>query len=499
MSSMASPVVIMLAEQRTAPGGDARDASVGGVFAAAVPFMISSGAFAFKLFCDRIMLAWHSERAMIAALSAGMSAFMLASLFTGTAGYVASLVAQYNGAGRPEKIGASVWQSIFFGVAAGLFVAVAGLALAPAFGWIGHEPALAGEESIYFSLLTSGSVVSLVNISLMCFWIGRKKTWSAVGINAIAIFVNILLDWLLIFGRNGVPNLERLSPPLAWAGGFLNALAAGLDIPAMGIAGAGVAGLAADCLKAGILFFLFLRPANRERYGTFSGCAYDSGIARNFLRFGMGNGMQLLLTIGAFSVFNAIIGKYAVATDGVNVATASGIAFSVNSLAFIPMLGLGTAAAMLVGHGVGAGDVAYARRVVGSARMLAIGYIAVVFALFTAFPGPIVRLFNQAGALDARTRELAAVFLWFAAVFFVADSLSLLYGSVIRGAGDTAYAMKIMAVTGWGVCALPCLAAFHLGAGAATLWCIVIVYAFSTAAAYYQRYRQGKWQTMRII
>ena len=163
------------------------------------------------------------------------------------------------------------------------------------------------------------------------------------------------------------------------------------------------------------------------------------------------------------------------------------------------MLGLGTAAAMLVGHGVGAGDVAYARRVAGSSRILAFGYIAIVFALFTVFPGPLVALFNQAGNLDAQTQELATTFLWFAAIFFVADSHSLLYGSVIRGAGDTVYAMKIMAVTGWGVFALPCLAAFHLGAGATTLWCIIIVYASSTAVAYYQRYRQGKWHTMRVI
>ena len=67
----------------------------------------------------------------------------------------------------------------------------------------------------------------------------------------------------------------------------------------MGIAGAGIAGIAADCLKVGILFLLFLRATNRRRYGTLSGCVYDSGITRNLLRFGMGNGIQLLLTIAA--------------------------------------------------------------------------------------------------------------------------------------------------------------------------------------------------------
>ena len=159
----------------SAPAADGRDGSVGGVFAASIPFAISSRAFAFKLFCDRVMLAWHSDRAMIAALSAGMSAFMLASLFIGTAGYVASLVAQYHGAGRLKQIGASVWQSIFFSVASGLLIAAAGLLLAPAFGWIGHDPDLAGKERIYFTLLTSGAMATLASISLTCFWVGRKK------------------------------------------------------------------------------------------------------------------------------------------------------------------------------------------------------------------------------------------------------------------------------------------------------------------------------------
>ena len=68
------------------------------VFTIAFPLIMSSGTFAVKLFSDRMMLAWYSEHAIAAALSGGMTAFMLCSFFMGLANYGNAFVAQYSGA-----------------------------------------------------------------------------------------------------------------------------------------------------------------------------------------------------------------------------------------------------------------------------------------------------------------------------------------------------------------------------------------------------------------
>lgn len=451
-----------------------RSGSLGEVFRTAAPFILSSGVGAVKIFSDRLMLAWYSDVSMVAALTGGMAAFLLASPFLGIAAYASSFVSQYHGAGWKSKIGVCVWQSLLISLASGLLVALMGMAVCPVFGTLGHSPGLASEETAYFLALTGGSVLTLAGVSLSCFWTGRGKTWVVLGVNLGALAVSLGLNGILIFG----------------AGRFL---------PALGILGAAAATLTADGLKAAVLLALFLRRDNRRIYRTRPERLREPAVAGRLLRFGLGNGVQLLLGIGAFSIFHVLMGSYGYDAKNAVIATASGIAFSITSLAGIPLLGLGTAVSLLVAKGLGGGDAEYARRAVRSARILAALYAAGVSLAFLAFPADLIAVFNMTNRVTGETAGLAASFLGMAALFFVADSMSVLYGGAVRGAGDTAFAMKVMAATGCGLFALPCLAAFLLGADAFILWGLAILYAFCTALLYRRRYREGKWERLLII
>lgn len=456
-------------------------ATIGEILRVALPFVVSSGAFTIKLFCDRVMLAWHSDLAMYAALSAGTAAFMVAALFIGISGYVSAFVAQYHGAGQNYKIGVSVWQSVILSLAFGVLIAGLGRLLAPAFFLAGHPAELAALEAEYFRLLTAGAVFSLINTSLMCFWIGRKKTWTVVAVNLAAIGANILLNRGLIFGCSWSPSAALI-----------------LSCPPLGLRGAGLATVSSDALKTAALFALFLKPAHRLRFATWPGRLFDPALAARLLRLGAGNGLQLGLSLAALAFFHLLIGLYGPGPGGVDVAVASGIAFSLNGAAVIPLIGLGTAAAVLVGHGLGAGDADYARRVVGKIRLVALIYMVLISTLFIVFPRPLIAFFDRGGGLSASTVDLTAILLWFSAAVFVADGWSMLYGSAIRGAGDTGYAAKVSAITGL-MLAPPCLAAYFLGAGAIVLWGIAAAYAAARALAYYLRYQRGAWQKMGLV
>ena len=76
----------------------------------AVPLIVSMSALTVMQFVDRMFLLWHSKDEMAAAMPAGMVQFMLVCFPMGVASYVSTFVAQYRGAGRPERIGAAVWQ-----------------------------------------------------------------------------------------------------------------------------------------------------------------------------------------------------------------------------------------------------------------------------------------------------------------------------------------------------------------------------------------------------
>ena len=486
-----------MSNTETAP---VRTGRLGEVFKIAFPLIMSSGTFAFKLFCDRMMMAWYSENSIAAALSAGMTAYMLTSFFMGLANYGNAFVAQYSGAARHDRTGLAVWQSMLFSLAAGMLLAIVGTLTAHGFhDWIGHPAALAQEESAYYLILCSGSVFSLLNSSIMCFWTGRNKTWTVVIVGFASIFLNVAGNWVLIFGAEGTPYLNQGPWPLPWIGDVLNGIAAWSGAPAMGVIGAGIATVATDAVSVLAFLVLFLREGNRREYGTFPARIFDLKLMRRMLRFGFGNGMQLFIDIAAFAIFNLIMAKYAVTALGANVAAASGVAISVNGIAFIPMLGLGAAASILVGHGIGSRDIAFAKRAVKSARILIMSYMAVMCFLFEVKPDVLVSIFSPGDAMNEATRALARNFLRFAGAFCLADGFFILYGNAIRGAGDTKFSMYVMAFSGWALFAIPCLVAFSLGAGYYVLWGILVFSVFSSAGIFYWRYRQGKWQDMKVI
>lgn len=485
-----------MSNTETAP---VRTGKLGEVFAVAFPLIMSSGTFAFKLFCDRMMMAWYSERSIAAALSAGTTAFMLSSFFMGVANYGNAFVAQYSGAERHDRTGLAVWQSMLFSLAAGLLIAVIGAFTYPFFGLIGHPPELAFEEEAYYLVLTSGNVFALLNSSIMCFWTGRNKTWTVVIVGFISIFLNVALNWALIFGAAGSPYLNNGPWPLPVIGDGLNYCAQWIGSPSMGVVGAGVATVATDVLSVGIFLVLFFRERYRKEYGTLPHKVFNPSLMKRMLKYGFGNGMQMLLDIGAFAIFNLLMGFYGLTLAGGNVAAASGIAISVNGVAFIPMLGLGAAASIMVGHGIGSRDIPFAMRAVKNARILMVSYMVLMCILFEIKPELLVSIFSPGDAMNAETRRLAIHFVRFAGAFCIADGFFILYGNAIRGAGDTKFSMYVMAISGWGVFAIPCLVAFKLGASFYVLWCIIVFSAFVSAAVFYLRYRQGKWKQMKVI
>ncbi len=476
-----------------------RTGRLGEVFRIAFPLIMSSGTFAFKLFCDRMMMAWYSDRSIAAALSAGMTSFMLVSFFMGVANYANAFVAQYSGAERHERTGLAVWQTLLFSLAAGLFLVAAGRFMSPIFLAIGHAPDLAREEEAYFLVLMSGAVFALLNSGLMCFWTGRNKTWTVVAVGFASIFLNVVMNWALIFGAAGTAHMAGAPWPLAAVGNWMNGFAAWLGAPAMGVTGAGIATIGTDAASVLVFLVLFLRRGNRRWFGTWPARVFDPDLMRRMLRFGSGNGMQMVLDIGAFAVFNLLMGLYGIAAAGANIAAASGIAISVNGAAFIPMLGLGAAASIMVGHGIGSRDIGYATRAVRSARVLILTYMAVMCILFEFLPGFLVSIFAPGESMNPATRQMAVNFLRFAGAFTITDGFFILYSSAVRGAGDTKFSMYVMGFCGWFLFAIPCLVAYWLGADHYFLWSVLVLYALSAAGIFYWRYRQGKWKDMKVI
>ncbi len=121
-----------------------------------LPLVVSMGSQTLMLFTDRVFLAGYSLDAIAAALPAGIMSFFCTCFFLGVASYVNVFVAQYTGAGQPEKVAASVWQGLYFSLFSGLFLAAFWLLAEVIFALGGHPPRAHRETPISGVIMASG-------------------------------------------------------------------------------------------------------------------------------------------------------------------------------------------------------------------------------------------------------------------------------------------------------------------------------------------------------
>ena len=110
------------------------------LLAVAMPLVISSGSVTLMYVVDRIFLTWHSSEALAAAMPASMVHWSLLSIPFGVAMYTNTFVSQYDGAQRPDRIAASLWQAIYLAVVAGFLLALFTPLAGPIFEWGNHDP-----------------------------------------------------------------------------------------------------------------------------------------------------------------------------------------------------------------------------------------------------------------------------------------------------------------------------------------------------------------------
>ncbi len=127
----------------------------------------------------------------------------------GTAVFTETFVAQYYGAKQFDKIGAVMWQGIYVGLIGATFHLLFIPLAVPLFHMIGHEPAVISMEIIYYQTLCLGAGAVISSGAVAGFFAGRGKTKQVMIATLFQTCVNIILDYVLIFGNLGAPALRN--------------------------------------------------------------------------------------------------------------------------------------------------------------------------------------------------------------------------------------------------------------------------------------------------
>lgn len=434
----------------------------------AAPLMIMTFSTYAMLFADRMILSRYGVEAMNASVVAGAiyAIFMFSALSLSLIAEV--FVGQHNGANRLQRIGEPVWQMLWF--------ALMTTAIFWPIGYFFGDILLTKEATSmgipYFKwIMLFGPAVPMIG-ALSAFNVGRGKTIAVTVIAALGNALNILLDYLFVFGVDGL-------------------------IPSMGISGAAIATGIAQVSQVIVLFILFLKPKNRAKYGT-ADFRFKKKEFLNCIKIGGPNAVSFAMGIASWAFFSDLI-----ATTGLVYMTALTICQNYFFLFCFISEGIGKAVTTITANLIGAKNITMITKLIRSAIGLHCIFIVLLAIPFVIYSSPLIDLYvannpSTQGLTGLREMvENSLLWLW---IMYIFNGLFWIFMSQLTAAGDTKFIMYLNMASGWLFLLFPAyLFISVLGYSPTLSWKIIAFYLFMLTSAIFLRYRSEKWRKCDIL
>jgi MATE family multidrug resistance protein len=409
---------------------------------------------------DTIMLGWYGVVALAAGVLGASTFFVIFIFGSGFAKAVMPMVAAARGRGdetqvrRVARMG--LWLSILFSIA-----------IYPFFWWsepvllaLGQAPAVSALGGDYLRIAGLGIGPALLVMVLKSYLAALERTQVVLWVTVAAIPLNAALNWALIFGNWGAPEL-------------------GVTGSAIATVLVQVASLIILCLYAGLLpslrvyqlFTRFWRP--------------DWQAFADVFRLGWPMGLTGLAESGLFHASAIMMGWI-----GTVQLAAHGIALEITALTFMVHVGLSSAVTIRTGGYFGSGDVGAMRLGAKIGIASSALFAALTMILFLTFAEPFVSVFLRA---DEPQRiaiiGVGTLLLACAALFQFADSMQVMALGLLAGVQDTRVPMIFAAVSYW-VIGIPVsyMLAFPLGLGPVGIWLGLVVGLMAAAISLMARF-----------
>ncbi len=385
----------------------------------------------------------------LAAVALGNFWWMTVALFgAGVVMAIDPVVSQAMGARDSDAVALGVQRGL---VLAGIMAVVSSLLLLP----IEAMLRLMGQPAEVVPLAATWALVQIPSMLPFFAFVALRQTLQAqhqVRPVLIAVLignlVNAALNWVLIYGNLGVAPLGAVGSSISTT--------IGRYVMTLTLLGFGWKHLVPA-----------LKPWRPE-------AARWAPIGR-MLAIGIPIGVHQFFEIVAFGGALVIIGLL-----GTTPLAGHEITISLAALTYMVPLGVNAAAAVLVGHAIGRGDLDGARREASAALACGVGFMALSALVLLSFPHTLAGIFSS----DAGVVAIAAVLIPIAGVFQIFDGVQGVSSGILRGAGDTRVPMLVN-LTVYVVIGLPLGAWLCLGAGygAQGMWWGLVVALAAAAGA----------------
>ncbi len=407
---------------------------------------------------DSVMLGWYAVEALAAVTLAFSTSFVLFIVGSGFAFAVLPMVASAAAQGdetqvrRVTRMG--LWASTLYG-----------LAVMPPLIWsepillaMGQKPDIAALTQDYLAIFAFGMVPALLVMVLKNYVAALERTQVVLWATVAAAVLNAVLNYALIFGNLGAPEL--------------------------GLRGAAIASVTMQLATLAML--VVYANAVLPRHDLFRRLwRADPEVFRQVFRLGWPIGLTNLAESGLFAASALMMGWI-----GALPLAAHGIAVQLASMSFVVHLGLSQAATVRAGRAAGRGDRQGLRDGARAAVAMSACFAALTVVLYLALPEALLGLFLDPSDPDRPAiLAIGVALLAVAALFQFVDAAQVLALGLLRGLQDTRVPMIHAAVSYW-LIGIPASygMGFVLGWEGVGVWLGLVVGLATAAALLMQRF-----------
>lgn len=430
-----------------------------------IPVVIENVLHLSVFISDTIMAGRLGTNAIAAVGLAGTIFFIISMIFSSFNIGAASIVARHIGAGENEQARMIGGQAIFIALIIGIIVTPFLLIFANKILFF-----MSAEQNIlelgrgFLQIVSCSLIFRLLVLTCNAVLRGAGDTRTPMKITFVINCINILLNWLLIFGVGPFPILGVSG--IGWSTAIAYTIGAGL--------------LYARLFTQKYLLHISLRHITR----------IDIESIQRIIRISIPAAVDAILTQTGFLFFTKIV-----ALLGTIPLAAHQIAIRIEAMSFMPGFALAVSTATLVGQSLGRKDLGLALQSMKRSCYFALIFMGSFTLIFLIFPRQIAMIFDP----EPEVLSLASLCIMIAAIEQPALAIYMVYAGGLRGAGDTVNPM-IITIVGT-LCFLAPLAYFFgitLGWGLAGVWFGAALDWVGRSIAIYILFKRGRWKKIKI-
>ena len=384
-------------------------------FTLAYPVMLSQLGQVMVGVADNIMVGRLGAVPLAAASLANSIFFVVLMFGIGISMAVTPMVAAADGEGKTGKIGRLLNHGFVINTVSSFLLFLFILAVSPVLKLINQPQEVVVLAIPYLLIITFSLLPFMFFQTYKQFIEGLSQTKQAMFITVIFNLLNIGLNWLLIYGNWGFPEL--------------------------GLNGAGWATLISRVFMAWALY-IYVTKSNRYK-NYIRGLRLKQirlTIIKKMLGIGIPTGLQFIFEVGAFSTAAIMMGWI-----GVNALAAHQIAINLASISYMMASGLSAAAMVRIGNQLGKRDISKLREVGFSIFGMVTVFMSVFAILFLLLKNYMPLLYID----DPLVIKMAASLLIIAGIFQISDGLQVVALGALRGLSDVKIPTLVTLLAYW--------------------------------------------------